>query len=81
MKKYAQKLSQFINNIIMNMLYNSLTEYKYILQTFTIQEQLREIESTINSLYTRKHRGNIKDNRYERIKELKHMKHLLLGKV
>ena len=68
MKKYAQKLSQFINNIIMNMLYNSLTEYKNILQTFTIEEQLREIESTINSLYTRKHRGNIKDNRYERIK-------------
>ena len=65
----------------MNMLYNSLTEYKNILQTFTIQEQLREIESTINSLYTRKHRGNTKDNRYERMKELKHMKHLLLGKV
>ena len=65
----------------MNMLYNSLTEYKNILQTFTIEEQWREIESTINSLYTRKYRGNIIDNRYERIRELKHMKHLLLAKV
>ena len=61
------------------MLYNSFTEYKNILQTFTIKEQIDQIESTINSLYTRKHKGNIKDNRYERIKELKHMKKLLLS--
>ena len=58
-----------------------MTEYKNILQTFTIKEQWREIESTINSLYTRKYRGNIIVNRYERIRELKHMKHLLLAKV
>ena len=62
------------------MLYNSLTEYKNILQTFTLEEQLNQIESTMKSLQTRKHKGNIKDNRYERIKELKHMKLLLSSK-
>ena len=45
------------------MLYNSFTEYKNILQTFTLQEQLNQIESTIKSLQTRKDKGNIKDNR------------------
>ena len=50
------------------MLYNSFTEYKNILQTFTIEEQLKQIESTINSPATRKYKRNIKDNRYERIK-------------
>ena len=59
------------------MLHNSFTEYKNILQTFTLEEQLNQIESTIKSLQTRKHKGNIKDNRYERISELKHMKRLL----
>ena len=59
------------------MLRNSFTEYKNILQTFTLEEQLNQIESTIKSLQTRKHKGNIKDNRYERISELKHMKRLL----
>ena len=38
------------------MLYNSFTEYKNILQTFTSEEQLKQIESTINSLATRKQR-------------------------
>ena len=56
MKKHTQKLSYFINNIIINMLYNSFTEYKNILQTFTSEEQLKQIESTINSLATRKQR-------------------------
>ena len=62
------------------MLYNSFTEYKNILKTFTLEEQLKQIESTIKSLQTRKHKGNIKDNRYERIRELKHMKLLLSSK-
>ena len=56
MKKHTQKLSYFINNIVINMLYNSFTEYKNILQTFTSEEQLKQIESTINSLATRKQR-------------------------
>ena len=62
------------------MLYNSFTEYKNILQTFTLQEQLNQIESTIKSLQTRKHKGNIKDNRYEWIRELNHMKLSLSSK-
>ena len=77
MKKHTQKLSYFINNILINMLCKSFTEYKNILQTFISEEQLKQIESTINSLATRKHRGNITDNGHERIKELKHMKNLL----
>ena len=59
------------------MLYNSFTEYKNILQTFIPKEQLKQIESTINSLATIKHRANITDNGHERIKELKHMKNLI----
>ena len=39
------------------MLYNSFTEYKNILKTFTIEEQLKPIEATIISLATR----NIKE--------------------
>ena len=55
-------------------MHNSFTEYKKLLQTFTIEEQLNQINETINSLVTKKHKVNIKDNRYDRIKELKHMK-------
>ena len=62
------------------MLYNSFTEYTKILNTFTLEEQLKQIDGTINLLATRKHKGNIKDNRYERIRELKHMKLLLSSK-
>ena len=62
-------------------MHNSFTEYKKLLQTFTIEEQLNQINETINSLVTKKHKANIKDNRYDRIKELKHMKNLILSKV
>ena len=34
------------------MLYNSFTEYKNILKTFTLEEQLKQIEATVNSLAT-----------------------------
>ena len=62
------------------MLYNSFIEYKKKLNTFTLEEQLKQIDATINLLATRKYKGNIKDNRYERIRELKHMKLLLSSK-
>ena len=62
-------------------MHNSFTEYKKLLQTFTLEEIIEEINNTIKSLQTREHKGNIKDNRYQRIKELKHMKHLLSSKV
>ena len=62
-------------------MHNSFTEYKKLLQTFTIEEQLNQINETINSLVTKKHKANIKDNRYDRIKELKHMKNIILSKV
>ena len=44
-------------------MHNSFTEYKKLLQTFTIEEQLNQINETINSLVTKKHKANIKDNR------------------
>lgn len=62
------------------MFYNSFTEYKNILKTFTLEEQLKQIEATIKLLQTKKHKGNVKDNRYQRIEELKHMKILLSSK-
>ena len=62
-------------------MHNSFTEYKKLLQTLTIEEQLNQINETINSLVTKKHKANIKDNRYDRIKELKYMKNLILSKV
>ena len=62
------------------MLYNSFTEYKNILKTFTLEEQLKQIEATIKLLQTKKHKGNVKDNRYQRIEELKHMKILSSSK-
>ena len=52
------------------MLYNSFIEYKKILNTFTLEEQLKQIDATINLLATRKYKGTIKDNRYERIRDL-----------
>ena len=33
---------------MINMLYNSFTAYKNILKTFTIEEQLKQVEATIN---------------------------------
>ena len=62
------------------MLYNSFIEYKKILNTFTLEEQLKQIDATINLLATRKYKGTIKGNRYERIRELKHMRLLLSSK-
>ena len=54
--------------LLIIMLYNSFIEYKKILNTFTLEEQLRQIDATINLLATRKYKGTIKDNRYERIR-------------
>ena len=66
---------------MINMLYNSFTAYKNILKTFTIEEQLKQVEATINQLATRKHKGNTTDDRYKRLKELKDMKKLLSNNV
>ena len=52
---------------------NQFTEYKTLLQTFAPKEQIYGINDMINLLVNKKHIANIKDRRYDRIKELKHM--------
>ena len=56
---------------------NPFSDYLKLLDTFTHGEKINEINTRINKLATDKHIGNIKDNRYERIKELKHIENTL----
>ena len=60
---------------------NPDTDYLRLLQTFTIQEQIDEINDMIHKLATDKLEANKQDNRYDRIKELKHMKNKLINKL
>ena len=60
---------------------NHFTEYKKLLQTFSLQEQIDEISDMIKFLANKKHIANINDNRYERIKELKHIRNNILNKI
>ena len=47
---------------------NQFTEYKTLLQTFLLQEQIDEINDMIKKLVNKKHIANIKDRKYDRIK-------------
>ena len=60
---------------------NQFTEYKTLLETFSLQEQIDEINDMIKSLANKKHIANIRDRRYYRIKELKHMRDSLRNKI
>ena len=60
---------------------NPDTDYLRLLQTFTIQEQIDEINDMIHKLATDKLEANKQDKRYDRIKELKHMKNKLINKL
>ena len=60
---------------------NLFTEYKTLLQTFSLEEQIDEINNMIKSLANKKHRANIKDRRYDRIKELEHMRDNKINKL
>ena len=60
---------------------NQFTEYKTLLETFSLQEQIDEINDMIKSLANKKHIANIRDGRYYRIKELKHMRDSLMNKI
>ena len=60
---------------------NQFTEYKTLLETFSVQEQIDEINDMIKSLANKKHIANIRDRRYYRIKELKHMRDSLMNKI
>ena len=59
---------------------NPCTDYKILLDTFTYEEQIGEINGKIDELLNKKQHGNIKDNRYERIKVLKHMKNNIINR-
>ena len=56
-------------------MYNQFTEYKKLLQTFSFQEQI--VDDIIKKLTNKKQIANIKDNRYERKEELKHIRYNL----
>ena len=60
---------------------NHFTEYKILLKILPLQEQVNETNDTIQSLANKKHIANIKDRRYDRIKELQHMRDNILNKV
>ena len=53
---------------------SQFTEYKTLLQPFSLEEQVDEINDMIKSLVNKRHIANIKDRRYDRIKERKHMR-------
>ena len=60
---------------------NQFKEYKTLLRTFSLEEQINEIDNMIRSLANKKHIANIKDRRYDRIKELKHMRDNLISNL
>ena len=62
-------------------MHNQFTEYKTLLQTFSLQEQIDEINVMIKKLVNKKHIANANDRRYDRIKELKHMRDNILNKI
>ena len=55
-------------------MHNQFTEDETLLQILSLEEQVDEIKNMIKSLVNKKHIANIKDRRYDRIKELKHMR-------
>ena len=63
------------------MMRNQFTEYKTLLQTFLLQEEIDEISDMIKKLVNKKHIANIKDRRYDRKKELKRMRDNLKNKI
>ena len=60
---------------------NPFTDYKLLLNTFCYEEQINEINQKINELANQKQHANITDRRYERIKELKHMKNNIINRL
>ena len=52
---------------------NRFKESMVLLQTDSLEEQIEEINKMITFLSNKKHISNIVDNRYERIKQLKHL--------
>ena len=60
---------------------SQFTEYKTLLQPFSLEEQVDEINDIIKSLVNKRHVANIKDRSYDRIKERKHMRDILINNM
>ena len=60
---------------------NHFTKYKPLLQTFSLQEQIDVIYAMIKKLVDKRHIANIKDRRYDRIKELRYMREDIFNKI
>ena len=60
---------------------SQFTEYKTLLQPFSLEEQVDEINDIIKSLVNKRPVANIKDRRYDRIKERKHMRDILINNM
>ena len=58
---------------------NQFTSYKKLLSTFSYDEQIIEVNQIINKLANcKKQHRNILDTRYDRTKELKHIKNNII---
>ena len=60
---------------------NSFTDYKILLNTFSYDEQINEIDQKINELTNKKQHGNKIDRRYEQIKYLKDTKNNVINRL
>ena len=59
---------------------NPFTDYKTLLDTFSYEEQINEINQKIDELTNKKQHSNKIDRRYKRIKELKQMKNNIINR-
>ena len=62
-------------------MYHLFTEYKTLLQTFSQEEPIYEINEMIKLLVNQKHIANIKVRRYDRIKELKNIRDNIISNM
>ena len=60
---------------------NPFADYKTLLDTYSYDEQINEVNQKINELANEKQHANIIDRRYERIKELKHRKNNIINRL
>ena len=60
---------------------NQFTEYKKMLQILPLEEQIDKINNMIEPLVNKEHIANIKDRRYDSIKELRHMRNNIINNL
>ena len=60
---------------------NQFTEYKKMLQILPLEEQIDKINNMVEPLVNKEHIANIKDRRYDSIKELRHMRNNIINNL